>query len=108
MLDGVLKGISERNYALFSADFSDAMKKAIDEAGYPKFLASMDGALGQFRSRTFLGATKARSRGGSLDIVEYKAAYEKAAEVSLKIYIADRDGRRMIEGFAAVPARSAK
>jgi hypothetical protein len=108
MLDGLLKGIAERDYALFSADLSDAMKKAICEAGYPDFLASMDGALGQYRSKAFLGVKKARSKDGLLDIVEYRAAYEKAAEVTITIYISDRDGRKKIEGFAAVPAKGSK
>jgi hypothetical protein len=107
LLDGFLLGISERNYALFSADLGDAMKKAITEAGYPDFLASMDG-LGRYRSRTFLGAKKAKSRGGDLYIVEYKAVFEKAADVSLKIYLSDRDGKKKIEGFAAVPAKGSK
>jgi hypothetical protein len=108
MVDTLLAGIAERDYGKFSTDFSEAMKGAIGKKGFPGIIAQMDAALGNYVSRTFLSATKAKTRGKDLLIIKYKAVYEKDDGATIMVYITDHDGKKAIEGFAALPARGKK
>jgi hypothetical protein len=108
MVDTVLAGIAEKDYGKFSKDFSEAMKGAIDEKGFPGIVAQIDEALGKYASRSFLGATKAKAKGKDLVIMKYRAVYEKDDQATLSVYITDYDGKKMIDGFAAYPAGSEK
>jgi hypothetical protein len=109
MVNNVLAGIAERDYGRFSMDFSDAMKDAITEEGFPSMMAKLDDALGEFKSRTFLRAVKPKGNGKDMVIVSYyRAVYAKDDRATITIYITDRDGKKVIEGFSAAPSRGTK
>jgi hypothetical protein len=108
LVDNVLAGIADRDYAKFSMDFSDAMKDAINEEGFPSIITTLDDSLGKYRNRTFVRAVKARAKGKEYVIMTYRAEFEKDDTATITVYITDNDGKKTIEGFSAVPSGGLK
>ena len=108
MLDNVLAGIAEQDYAGFSRDFSTAMKDGVTEESFPSVADALDKELGAYRSRTFLSAGRTRTAVGVITIVTYRAVYTRDNDARIRIWISEKDGVRRIEGFLACPAGDLK
>jgi competence protein ComGF len=108
MLDNALSGIAEGDYGKFSKDFSEDLKDSVNAESFPEIIAKIDGTLGNFRSKTFISAKKARAKGKNYVIAKYVAEFEKDDMATITIYITDNNGKRLIEGFAATPAGAGK
>ncbi len=108
VLDNLLAGMAERNYAKYSADFSAAMKKAITEDGLPAMAAGLEEKLGVYKGRTFVRAGRTRAAVGEIITITYRAEYTKDAAATIVIYISDREGVKTVEGYSITPSGGAK
>ncbi len=109
LLDNVLTGLAERDYGKFSTSFSPAMKEALGEGAFPSMVAQLEKSLGEYKGRTFLRAVRARAAtGGKVDVVTYRAEFSRDSGATIRIYISDRDGKKMVEGLAVTPSGGAK
>jgi hypothetical protein len=58
ILDAVLTGFNEGNYALYSQYFDDTLKDAITEKKFLKVRSQIQKKLGKYQSRSYLGFLK--------------------------------------------------
>jgi hypothetical protein len=109
ILDNMLSAIAENDYGKFSVNLSDAMKSAIEKDGFPSLVSKMKDSLGEYRGRTFKRAVKAVAKGGmDLVIISYTATFEKTDKAIITVYISDLTGKKIVEGFMAVPSGESK
>jgi hypothetical protein len=100
ILENVLTGMKEDNYADFSKDFSDQMKAALTQENFKTFKTSFDSKIGDYESKTFSGATTTSKDNKTYTIVVYKAKYSKeSADVQITITFSDNNGKKIIEGL---------
>ncbi len=100
MLDTILDGIADGDYARFSRDFSAKMKAAVAEEGFFSTVAELNEKLGGYVERSFSSATKIRNAAMDLTAVVYRAKYSKEGGVTITMYIADDEGEKTVEGFS--------
>lgn len=108
MVDGIIAGVAEGDYGLFTRNFSAAMKDALEEEDFPPIAADLARKLGEYEGRTFLSAAKTRSPIGNIWIVTYRARYSGDPDARIRIWISEKDGARSVEGFIAAPAGELK
>ena len=75
ILDNILAGIKNRDYAKFSLDFSDSVKNAIPEDRFIAICDLFDSTIGEYQSRTFAGAEKVDNDENTLIYIVYTAEY---------------------------------
>lgn len=49
--DNVFKGLEARDYAVFSRDFDETMKKAVDEKAFNNLTGTLESKIGKYESR---------------------------------------------------------
>jgi uncharacterized protein DUF3887 len=81
MTDNLLAGISSNEYATFSRDLDDAMKKAMPEAQLGALRAQLGAAIGSYVSREVSGVVQ----DGENIAVIYKAKFEKDDPVTMRV-----------------------
>ncbi len=96
--DNILAAIKDGDYAAFSRDFSDVMKKAIPEDSFQNEIVGWFGALGEMKGKTFAGAADKAENGINYTIVIYKVKYEKA-DVQLTLTFGGSDEKKLVEGL---------
>jgi hypothetical protein len=87
MVDNLLSGLNAADYAVFSRDFTDAMKKAIPEKSLAALVASTTGKIGPYVSREVDKVEKI----GDFYRVTYKAKFEKDDAVTMLITFSAAD-----------------
>ena len=81
--DHILNGIEGKDYALFSQDFTDTMKKGIDEASFTQLCNLLSSKVGSYQSRQ---VSSVRDVNGVL-LVIYTAVYTNAKQVVINLSI---------------------
>lgn len=81
--DHILNGIEGKDYALFSQDFTDTMKKGIDEASFTQLCDLLSSKVGSYQSRQ---VSSVRDVNGVL-LVIYTAVYTNAKQVVINLSI---------------------
>ena len=99
--DNVLLGISEKDYATFSHDFSDEMKAAMNEEAFTSFTEILDTNLGAFKSKTVTLTSKITQTDRTILVVNYEATYEKdPTPVKIKMQLIEKDGQAVLMGMS--------
>lgn len=74
LVDNLLAGIKDRDYAVFSRDMTDLMKSAMTEDALGQ-LADFLSKIGEYQSRTFAQAANVTQNGVTYAVVIYTAKY---------------------------------
>jgi hypothetical protein len=100
MVENMLTGLSDNDYAVFSRDFSDTMKTAIDETAFADLEESITGVIGTFESKRFAQAATTTKDDVEYTVIVYKAAYtEEDADVLVTVTFSGDQGSEKIEGL---------
>lgn len=97
MTENLLIGRNERNYEKYSRDFSDEMKKAINEEKFLQSIDLIEGKIGKYieNSKKFYLATKQNK----YVVVTYKAKFtNEDSEVTVRIVFEEINGEMKISG----------
>lgn len=87
IIRGIIEGLSEGDYALFTSHFSDAMKEAQSRDTFLQLQKNLQKKLGSFRSMEYLGYYK--QYGGTVTL--FKARFSKEPEDVLIRLVLGRD-----------------
>lgn len=96
LLEGVLAGFNDGNYAKYSQNFDETLKEAISEKKFQKVRAQILKTLGKYRSRTYLGFLK---KGGTT-LVLWRGRFTKSDDdVLIKLVASKRQDRYVVVGL---------
>ncbi len=94
MGENLINGLINRDYATFSKDFDEAMKKGMDEAAFENLLATLTGKLGAYQSHEIQQVLQDEK----FSIVIYRLTYEKDNLVTMRI-VFNREEPHLISGL---------
>ncbi|MBC7194899.1 MAG: DUF3887 domain-containing protein [Caldisericia bacterium] len=97
MTENLLIGRNERNYEKYSRDFSDEMKKAINEEKFLQSIDLIEGKIGKYieNSKKFYLATKQNK----YIVVTYKAKFtNEDSDVTVRIVFEEINSEMKISG----------
>lgn len=98
--DNILEGIKDKDYNKFARDFSDTMKKAITEQSFNSLADNLNAKIGDYKSKTFSGASNTKKGNKEYTVVVYKAKYTKeTGDVLITITFSDNNGKKMVDGL---------
>lgn len=83
LADNILNAIETDDYALFSQDFTDEMKTAIDEAAFEDLREMLSTKVGSYQSRA---VSSVRDVDGTLAVI-YTAVFSKDDEVVITLSV---------------------
>lgn len=89
--DGMLAGLNANDYAAFSKDFDDAMKKSIPETGLANIQKSVTAKIGKYVSREVSQVEEI----GQYYRVTYKAKYESDDAVTMLVSFEKADPHKV-------------
>lgn len=95
IVDNLLAGFNEGDYAKFSQDFDGRMKSALPEAAFTQMRQSIVSKIGLYRSRTVSKVQKQ----GSGTLVIYNAVFEKESGVEVKVVFAKHGEKNLVSGL---------
>ena len=95
MLDGILLGLNQEDYTLFSRDFDQAMKKAMPEPAFKKMSKDIKAKIGIFLSKEFVTADQK----DGYQIVEYRGNCTREDAVAIRLVVSEADGKWLVSGF---------
>ena len=96
MLDTILEGLKTGDYAVFSRDFGDAMKEALNEERFVKTRQQIQQGMGNYRSRKYLGFLNK----GGYSIVLWKGRFDGTSDdILIKLVISKRGDRYLVTGL---------
>jgi len=96
ILDGLLTGFSNGNYALYSKNFDDTLKDAIPEKKFKQVRANILQKLGKYQSRTYLGFEQK----GNFTVVLWKGRFSKVEDdVTIKLVVSKRGNKVLVLGL---------
>lgn len=79
--DGLLTGVRDNDYAMFSKDFDAEMLKAMSKVEFDKLKKDRDDKLGAYVSRQ----VKSVVQSGDFYVVIYDTKFEKEAAVAMRV-----------------------
>jgi len=79
--ENLLDGLIARDYAQFSADFTDNMKQGMNEQAFTDLLSMLDTKLGAYQSAELVTVLKEET----YSTLVYRLTYEKDNEVSMRV-----------------------
>lgn len=92
----IFKGIEEKNYAVYSGDFTDDLKTQITEGKFKDMNKSMEEHLGNYKSREYLGSLKKTV----FEIYLWKAQFSATEDdVLVRLILAELDGNYKVFGI---------
>lgn len=94
MGENLINGLINRDYATFSKDFDETMKKGMDEAAFENLLATLTGKLGAYQSHEIQQVLQDEK----FSIVIYRLTYEKDNLVTMRI-VFNREEPHLISGL---------
>lgn len=98
--DNILEGIKDKDYNKFARDFSDTMKKAITEQSFNSLADNLNAKIGDYKSKTFSGASKTKKDNKEYTVTVYKAKYTKeTGDVLITVTFSDNNGKKMVDGL---------
>jgi len=92
----LLQGLKAGDYAKFSIDFDDEMKKAIDEKEFKKLKELFKTKIGDYVSKEYLSINKS----GKYIAVFYTGKFtEEPQGVVIRVVFEQNDGKNLVAGF---------
>ncbi len=79
--DNMLAGLKANDYAMFSRDFDDVMKTAIDETKFGALYRQLNDQIGEYQSRTLTRVTDF----GDYVTAEYAGVFAKSDKVNIVV-----------------------
>ena len=96
ILDNLLAGFNEGNYAKYSRDFDDAMREAIPEQKFQQVRQDLLEKLGKYKSKKYLGFLNQQA----YTIVLWKAAFDGTkSDVLIRMVLAKRQDKVVVAGL---------
>ncbi len=100
MAENLLQGLNQNDYAMFSRDFSDTMKTAIDETAFAAMVEQLSAAIGTYESKTFYQAADSKQNDVVYTIVVYKAKYtDEEDDVLVTVTFSGEDDNKVVDGL---------
>lgn len=100
MVDNMLAGIKDKDYAKFSRDFTDTMKSALTEDKLDQLADMLESKIGDYESRTFGQAANVAQNGINYTVIIYTAKYtEESGNVIITVSFTDNNGVKQIGGL---------
>lgn len=99
MTENMLQGLSQNDYGVFSRDFSETLKGAIDETAFAAMADQITPVIGTYESKAFAQAADTKQNDVTYTMVVYKAKYsDEDADVLVTVTFGGEEGSKMIEG----------
>jgi hypothetical protein len=97
MLSGVLAGMANGDYVLFTTNFTKELKRNLTEKNFKMMNAQLKEKIGVYKSREYLGSIKK----GPLTVYLWKAKYAKAEnnDLILRLALGKLDGKLSVFAF---------
>lgn len=96
MTENILLAMNEDNYARFSQDFDEQMKKGLNETQYNNTIPGMKGKIGDYLAKEIIGMENK----DQFIVVTYKATFsEEPSSVIVRSVFRDINGQKYISGF---------
>jgi hypothetical protein len=96
ILDGVLKGLHEGDYDLYSQNFDDTLKDVISKKKFLQTRSSISKSIGTYETRSYLGYLQK----GKTTVVLWKGRFAKSADdVLIKLVLSRRGDRTKVLGL---------
>jgi hypothetical protein len=95
VVDNLLAGFNEGDYAKFSRDFDARMKSGIPEAAFTQMRQDIVSKLGLYESRTVSKVEKQ----GEATVVVYQAEFEKEGGVKVTVVFTPDGEKNLVSGL---------
>ncbi|HWR06234.1 DUF3887 domain-containing protein [Sporomusa sp.] len=93
--DGVLKGLNENNYLMFSENFNQQMKAELSEAQFNALNITVKAKIGDYVSKQFVGLDKK----DQYKILTYFATYTQEQQVVVRTVVVEENSKLAVAGF---------
>ncbi|MGH4139041.1 DUF3887 domain-containing protein [Clostridium sp.] len=96
----MLQAVEKGDYAQFSKDFSDELKKAITEESFKTLCTSFSEKIGKYESKKFTAAAEKKKDEKIFKTVIYTSKYSKEEkDVQITASFTENDGKILVEGI---------
>jgi Protein of unknown function (DUF3887) len=96
MTENMLVAMNENNYAQFSRDFDEQMRKNLNETQYNNTIPAITANIGEYISKEFVSVEKK----DQFTIVTYKAKFsQETGDVLVRSVFSDKNGKKYMSGF---------
>jgi hypothetical protein len=96
ILDGVLKGLQDGDYDLYSQNFDDTLKDVISKKKFLRVRNSISKSIGTYESRRYLGYLQK----GKTTVVLWKGKFTNSADdVLIKLVLSRRGDQTKVLGL---------
>jgi Protein of unknown function (DUF3887) len=96
ILNNLLTGLNQGNYAQYSRDFDEAMREAISEKKFQQVREDLIEKLGKFKSKKYLGFLNQQN----YTAVLWKGAFDATKnDVLIKLVLAKRQDKVVVAGL---------
>lgn len=95
IVDNLLAGFNEGNYAKFSRDFDDRMKSGLPEAAFAPMRQDITSKIGLYESR----AVSKVEKQGEATVVIYNADFEKENGVEVRVVFTQDGEKNLVSGL---------
>jgi hypothetical protein len=100
MAENILQGIKANDYAMFSRDFGEKLKAAINEDAFSGMVAQFADTIGTYESKAFAQAANTTEDDVEYTVVVYKAKFTKEdSDVLVTVTFGGEDDSRTVEGL---------
>ena len=100
LTESMLQAVEKVDYAKFSKDFSDELKKAITEESFKTLCDSFSEKIGKYESKKFAAATENKKEEKLFKTIIYKAKYTKEEkDVQITASFSENHGKILVEGI---------
>ncbi|MGE5495941.1 MAG: DUF3887 domain-containing protein [Burkholderiales bacterium] len=99
IVDNILAGIKDRDYAVFSRDFSDTMKTLMPEESLDSLADLLASKVGEYQSRSFAQAADVTQNGAQYTVVTYTAKFSDEPGDVLIIVTFGGDTEKKVDGL---------
>jgi hypothetical protein len=93
--DGVLTGLNENNYQLFSENFNQQMKQELSKAQFDALNVTVKTKIGDYISKQFVGVDKK----DQYKILTYFATYTQEPQVLVRTVVVEENSKLAVAGF---------
>ena len=101
ILDGILKGLEEKDYDAYTRDFTKEHKANISKKDFERQASALDEKVGVCEKRTYLG----RLMKGPVTLYIWKGRFSKAKnnELVIEVALMELDGKARVFAFNIAP-----
>lgn len=99
--ENLIRGISQNDYQLISADFDANMLDQMKETDFTSTSELLEGTIGSYQSHTLSDSRRILNAGTELLLFTYTAKYDKEpGNVTINVYFTEKNDDLIISGFS--------